>query len=417
MKLSKKILKLIHAIIHSEEFKEFARKLPKHFTRKRKMPFEDVVTFMLFHSKGSIPTSLRRFFEERGSTIKMTQQTLCEARNKLTVKAFSHLFTASMEEIIKTRNEKWNGYRIFAIDGTKLALPDDKKLLEHFGGTGRNATSPTAQASAMFDILNDTVVDARIVPISTDERTLALEHLKATAKLCPNDRKVNIYDRGYPSAELIEAIESKKNFYLMRVKRKFCTQIDAQEECDGNVFLEKEGKRFRVRVIKFELPSGEIEMLITNITNKRFGVEDFKKLYFMRWPIETKYNVLKNKLQLENFSARTVEGIQQEFYASMQMVNFLACVAFDAQAEIDVERNQGENKYEYKANLNELVGILKDKLILAVAEDSPKKSAKYMDDILKEAKRHVIPIRPNRSEPRNPYPRSSAFHHNQKVNC
>jgi hypothetical protein len=48
--------------------------------------------------------------------------------------------------------------------------------------------------------------------------------------------------------------------------------------------------------------------------------------------------VLKNKLQLENFSARTVEGIQQEFYASMQIVNFLACIAFDAQAEIEIGR-------------------------------------------------------------------------------
>jgi hypothetical protein len=89
----------------------------------------------------------------------MTQQSLCEARNKLTVEAFLHLFTISMEETIKNSNEKWNGYRIFAIDGTKIALPDDEKLLEHFGETGRNATSPTTQASAMFDVLNDTIVD------------------------------------------------------------------------------------------------------------------------------------------------------------------------------------------------------------------------------------------------------------------
>jgi hypothetical protein len=35
-------------------------------------------------------------------------------------------------------------------------------------------------------------------------------------------------------------------------------------------------------MIKFVFSSGEIEMLITNITDKRLGVGEFKKLYFMR---------------------------------------------------------------------------------------------------------------------------------------
>jgi hypothetical protein len=41
-----------------------------------------------------------------------------------------------------------------------------------------------------------------------------------------------------------------------------------------------------VRVVKFELPGGEVETLITDLFE--LPEECFPKLYFMRWPIETK---------------------------------------------------------------------------------------------------------------------------------
>ena len=417
MKLSEIIVKRTNEIIYSLAFKEMARKLPKFFTRNRKMPFEDLVIFMLFHLKCGIPSSLRRYFKAKEQTNKMSQQSLSEAREKLTVDAFKYLYRTSVETIVEHRVDKWHGYRVYANDGTKIALPDEAKLLRYYGAVGRNAASPAAQASAMYDVLNDTLVDVAIAPIATDERTLALQHINATRDLCVDDKKLNIYDRGYASYEFIKELETQGLFYLMRVKTKFNSDIDAQTKSDGYVWLEKDGRRILVRVIKFDLDSGETETLITNITDKRLGKKAFKKLYFMRWPVETKYGVIKKKLQVENFSARSVDGIQQEFFASMYLANFVACVAFDVQPDIENSRKDKANKYEYKANLNELIGILKDKVILAVAENSPAKQAELMNGILDEAKRFVVPIRTDRTVRRNPNPRASDFHHNQKVNC
>jgi hypothetical protein len=417
MRLSEALVKLTNEIIFCSAFKEMARKLPEYFTRNRKMPFEDLMIFMLFHLKNSISTSLRRFFKTKNENVTMSQQSLSEAREKLTVEAFKHLYRKTTEVIVEHRTEKWHGYRLYANDGTKVALPDDKKLLDYYGAVGRNATSPTAQASAMYDVLNDALVDVAIAPISMDERTLALQHVNATKDLCPGDKKLNIYDRGYASFDFIDKLESHGLFYLIRVKTKFNLDIDAQTKPDGYVWLEKDGKRIHVRVIKFVLDSGETETLITNIADKRLGKKAFKKLYFMRWPIETKYGVIKKKLQLENFSAKSVEGIQQEFFASMYLANFVAATAFDVQSDIEDFRKGKANKYEYKANLNELIGILKDKVILAVAENSPAKQAKLMNEILVEAKRFVVPIRHDRTVNRNPNPRASDFHHIQKVNC
>ncbi len=42
------------------------------------------------------------------------------------------------------------------------------------------------------------------------------------------------------------------------------------------------------------LPSGEIETLITNFFD--LNESDFKALYFKRWSVEVKYDIVKNKL-------------------------------------------------------------------------------------------------------------------------
>jgi IS4 transposase len=50
----------------------------------------------------------------------------------------------------------------------------------------------------------------------------------------------------------------------------------------------------------------------------------FRELYYKRWPIETKYNQLKQKFELENFSGRLAEHIKQDFYAMMTVSNMLS---------------------------------------------------------------------------------------------
>jgi len=407
----------ITEIINSEAFKDSARKHPKFFTRTRKMPFPDLMFFMLIRLKCSIPSALRRFFKDKGTKTTMTQQSLCEAREKVNVSAFKHLFTEAVKTTMEHRKETWNGYRVFAIDGTKIALPDDEKLLNHYGGTGKNADSPTAQGSALYDVLIDTLIDVAMEPLATGERVLAEGHIRALRAIPTGDKNLLIYDRGYPSFDFIKRHFSEGLCFLMRVKSKFNADIDAQTKSDGYVWLEKDGERIHVRVIKFLLDSGEMEILITNITDKRLGKKAFKKLYFKRWPVETKYGVIKEKLQVENFSSLSVDGVKQEFFATMFMANLVAATAFDVQSDIEKAREDKGNKYEYKANLNELIGILKDNFIAAVFEPCPTKQAEIMSDILNQAKRFVIPLRPDRSIPRNASPRKTKFHHNKKANC
>ena len=195
--------------------------------------------------------------------------------------------------------------------------------------------------------------------------------------------------------------------------------IDQLAEGDHrSVILHKKGyEDIPVRVIKFTLPSGEEETLITDITDKRMGIPAFKALYFKRWPIETKFDEVKNKLEVENFSGRTVNSIMQDFFITMYMSNVIAVACWEAQVDVDDERELKGNKYSYHVNRNHAIGAFKDRFILALLEPNPRLRRKKVARILYLLTEHPVPTRPNRSQPRNPSPRKAKFRHNRKSNC
>jgi len=416
MKQINKISRNTRTIINSLEFKARAKKKETDFIRNRKLSFESLMTFSLKSLKTTTAAAARDFFEDLGTDITITQQSVSLAKLKVKPEAFREIFVeATVKPLIRMNLSKWRGYRIFAIDGMKVALPVDQyqKLLEYFGGTGRGATSPTAQASVLYDVLNDIAIDGLIEPLSVDERTLASKHIEALIKLIPNEKKLIIFDRGYPSFELLKQLEDAGIKYVMRVKTRFNNDVDAQTAEDAYVNLTNGDESLSTRVIKIKLSSGETETLLTNLSSKAMTTEDFKRLYFLRWKIECHYNILKNKLELENFTSRTVDGIKQDFFIALYQVNLLAALKHDAQTIVDKERNNKDNKYFYQVNNNEAIGIFKSHFVQSIL-GSVKKMQASLRKMVKSASREVVPVRPDRSNPRNPFPRRSKFHHNQK---
>jgi len=130
------------------------------------------------------------------------------------------------------------------------------------------------------------------------------------------DKELIISDRGYPSEEMIDYYETKGLFYLMRVREKFNLNVDKQDSADGYVQIGHN----KIRVVKVMLDTGEIEILLTNLT----GNFDFKELYYLRWGVELEYDVIKNTLEIENFSGRTETAIRQDFHIHIIASNMLA---------------------------------------------------------------------------------------------
>ena len=390
-----------------------SRLKPQYFTRKRKLPFYALLKFLLSMHKTSTQSALGNFLERKGIT--MSQQALSKARSKFDHTPFLKLFNGirnafySSEYIDKLH--KFNGKFLIAIDGSDTALPNLPSLLKKFGGTGSKASSPTARMSIAYDILNDFIMEANFSPLNVSERDHAQNHIEQVGKIIDLKDSVFIMDRGYASQELIELL-SKKSLYLFRLRTKFNTEIDALPL--GSHIITMYGD-VKVRIVKFTLPSGEIETLLTNLFD--LDESEFKDLYFRRWRIEVKYDVVKNKLEMPCFSGFSENVIMQDFWISMYLANMAAIAKNEADEKIKEQRLDKDNKYEYQANVNTLIGSMRDRLADAVFTRNPNQRQKKLERIILEIQKSVVPIRPDDGNtPRLENPRKVKYHHNKRSN-
>lgn len=321
------------------------------------MGFKELIYFMLSMIKESSQNALERFFLKTGENNPMTQQSFSEARQKIKWEALQELFELTVEEMYRGEIKRWHGYRVLAIDGSKIALPSDPCLKKYYGTAGTGNGAVTAQGSILYDIYNKVIVDAQIEPMNTDERSLANRHIEKLKSIESFGKEIVIFDRGYPSKELIKGLMEGGIKFLMRVRQKYNLAIDDAPMGDTILRIsETENTPITIRILKFKIASGEIETLITNIPEKRYTVKTFKALYFKRWPVETKYDELKNKLEIENFSGLIVENIRQDFYATMCLANIAASLYWEAQEMVEKEQRGKKNKYKYQV-ISRIMGL------------------------------------------------------------
>jgi hypothetical protein len=159
---------------------------------------------------------------------------------------FEATVTSRYEEEIRRRD----GCRFLAIDGSKINPPNDPELREYFGTIGAGNGSPCARGSLVYDRANDVIAGARIEPAAKDERALAAEHLRKLTGMAGFGKELILFDRGYPSIELIGLLMGEKTGLVMRVREKFGRGIDGLGLGDHEAVLEK-GGRGPVRVIQW----------------------------------------------------------------------------------------------------------------------------------------------------------------------
>jgi hypothetical protein len=268
----------------------------------------------------------------------------------------------------------------------------------------------------LYDIENDIIVDASIERLTIDERSLAKTHIEALGGMgfSGGERKpIVICDRGYPSKDFIKYLQDKEIKYVMRVQRRFNPRMDRMRSGSKDIRL-SEG--IRTRVVVFQLTSGEREALITNLEEGEMETAAFPELYYKRWPIETKYNQLKQKMELENFSGRLADNVKQDFYAMMTVSNMPANSLREAN-EKTAKGKTKKRRYEYRADVNHAVGVLKDRLIgIPITDDRLARKYLYQEPV-SEIRRRVVPVRPNREVTGKTYLKKLHFHHNHKSNC
>lgn len=311
-----KITKRIHDTILSIEFLKQFRRSERYFTRKRKLTFVNLVAFILNFLSKSTQAELNQFFDLMAIKERISQQAFSKARQKISPEAFKHLFELTVKGVMEDEESvRFKGYRLFAIDSTEIHLEPTKKLINVYGQKKRHQNCK-ARVSILCDVNEGMIIDAQMDSYVVVERVLAKRHIEVFE---PYKRKKDliIFDCGYPSKELIALLSDQKIKFLMRVQKSFSQLIDQSTQEDYYLDLSHQKKTYKVRIVKLDLPTGETDALVTNVGRNQFKKAAFMELYFKRWPIETKYNTIKNKLKIEN----TLITVQQDFYATMFLSN------------------------------------------------------------------------------------------------
>ena len=401
------LLDLLRIIACRQETLDIARLKENAFTRNRGMSFPDVLSFMLDMCKTTLQTRLNLFFEHVKGGDPISQQAFSKLRMN-----FDHSpFETMVREIVKKEYSGqyelplWYGYHVFAIDGSYLQLPRANALREEYGVRG--GTCPSAGISVLFDVLHGWALDPIITKTDMNERVECEKHIEF---LCSNlafmvKNSILLIDRGYPSLELLKKMQDSGVNYVARCNTQFVSEINAAPKGDTTVTL-KNG--VSVRVIKFELSSGEIETLATNLFELPESL--FPELYHLRWGIESAYFRLKRELCVEKFSGKTPNSIRQDFWASMVLLNSVAVFQSEADEVVRERQETKSCKHEYRARTSGLIVTLRDRFIFAVLCGNPMLTSLEMERIIKMIAREVSPIRPGRSYPRHFKPAYAANH-------
>lgn len=381
------------------------------------MSFTDYIYATIQNLKCSLQVGLNAFFDEHKSgQIACSKQAFSKGRQRIKPEAFRELFLSVVGKFYEEAElTSWKGYQLFGIDGTRLNLPCTTELAELYGTqTSQGAPQVQALVSCVYDLLHGIIVDTRFERCSASEREAAKKMITSfQLKNVPNP--VFIMDRGYPSAELIDAIVTAGHKFIMRCSTEFLRSMKLPEQ--DNTFEHKFAKLkhpLKLRVLKIQLPNGATEYLATNLFDDSISLDDFKWAYRKRWGIETKYNDVKNKLEIENFTGYSPIAVLQDFYATMFLANLAGVLEYDLHEEIEAAHAKPENRYAYRMNLAMTISETKRTVVEMLSTSSKLKRERLYAQMTLRLTKAVVPVRPNRYTERIKKHKSMKYPNNMK---
>lgn len=347
----------------------------KAFSRTRKLSMPLVMLFLMFKTKASMPNEIDSFLHRFRVSISeilgkqaqtFTKQALSKARKGIDIKAFEWLVTSSVNTFFAYSDaiRTWCNLLVFAVDGTDVQLPQRAQCFSVFGAqrVRNNGRFPMAKGSLLYCVSIRIVVDAILERCKYSERELAMKHMSAFLNLPIAKKSVVLFDRGYFSLDFCNFMADCETFFVFRMKKDsrflkvFRNRKLRTVEINLNSNIEN-AEPLIVRVVRFRLPDGQYEYLVTNLLDRSYKVEMFRELYFMRWPVETKYKQIKSRFQLESFSGYCDEAIDQDFLLAVFFANLTEILRGEADVQIerimldDAEYNSSpqQRKYSYRS--------------------------------------------------------------------
>jgi hypothetical protein len=363
----------------------------------------------------------------------VTKGALSQSRSKLKPEAFKEINEVACSGFYSgAPYQKWHGHRLLSVEGSRLHLPNHPSIKEEFGEhlVGRNGSTPVSMAliSLLYDPLNLLTLDSQIGSWSESEQSLLLKHAD---RLQVGD--LLLADRGYPSVYLFYLFRSKGVEFCFRMKEDWWLPVrsfveSGLKEMTVELSLprkdyKKEGSPLfkdeppvRCRLILIELETGEKEVLCTSLVDStQYPHELFWELYHCRWGIEEGYKLLKERLDLEDFSGKTAKAVKQDFHAKILMLTLCAALSFPIEEKVRAEsleeKNNNARKHERKINRTSALGMFYEIAVGIFIKKDFKNALISFDELMMKT---CEIIRPGRTNPRN-HKTKKVYYMNKKM--
>jgi hypothetical protein len=358
------------------------------FTRVRVLSWPVVIVMMLRGQKVALQTAVNKFFSAIGHVwAVVTASAYSQARQKVQPEVFVHLNAVTCEEFYTQYGADqevglWHGQRVLGVDGSYLNLPDTEETRREFSvQTNQHVGGEQVQAlaSVLYDLRNDIGLSAALGPKQAEKKLLFGTHLAVTQ---PGD--VVVGDRAYADYSVLATLVARGCHFVIRFPRQSFTAVTAfwlARSQERVVTLEVTSKArpyvaehhlpttLRVRLVKVRLPSGEAEVLGTDLLDAQtYPAAEFKVVYGWRWNHETYHDRLKNIFEVERFSGKSVQALKQDFYGVVFLATLESILSKPAQAVLTAQGERRECRSAPRVNravsyvtvLEHIVSLLAD---------------------------------------------------------
>lgn len=401
----------------------FSKNPQSDFSRNRKLNFASTIRFLLTMESGSMKKELLEYFHFSADTPSVSA--FSQQRSKLLPEALGFLFCEFNARIPFRKTYK--GYHLLACDGSDLNIarnPHDEDT--YFQSLPDDKGFNQLHLNTLFDLCEKRYADVLVQPARRENESLAMT--KMVDRYCGQKETIFIADRGYETYNIFAHVQEKGMFYLIRVKdggggsMTGSFQLPKEEEFDCDIHLlltRKQTKQVKAnpqlykflpkaspfdyldlhnrkfypldfRVVRFALSEDSHECIITNLPRGNFPAEELKKLYAMRWGIETSYRELKYAVGLSCFHSKKAEYVMQEIYARLILYNYCEIIT------MGIIIRQKDTKHAYQINYTTAIHICRYFLRNDISPP----------DVEKLIQKNLLPVRPGRHDPRKVKPKS-----------
>jgi len=327
------------------------------FSRKPILTLPRVAALILRGHKLSQQNAINKFFRELNQPeVILTGAAYCLARKKIRPELFVGLTDNVVDEFQSLSQadqtwRTWRTHRVLGADGTKLNLPDTAELRSAYSvvGNQHGAAGERVQGLAvvLYDLLNDICLAANLGKLAHEPNVL-LNHLSSKTRI----GDLLVLDRNFSDYLLIAwALQNERELLIRcqsnsfgivedflnsedtdRVVRLHCSDCRKTKSAVKEMRLPKQ---VTVRLLKFTLPTGETEILLTTLCDQQlYRREEFYQVYGWRWNQETYYDRIKNIFELERFSGQSKLVIEQDFYGILFLATLESTLAQSAQTAL-----------------------------------------------------------------------------------